>query len=35
MRKTYHIEGVHPDCHTVAQALNWRNGTEVRPDVLT
>ena len=21
----YHIEGVHPECHTVCDALNWRN----------
>ena len=23
---TWHLEGVHPDCHTVQQALNWRAG---------
>jgi hypothetical protein len=22
----YHVEGVHPNCTTVQQALNWRNG---------
>ena len=22
----YHLEGVHPDCTTVQEALNWRNG---------
>lgn len=32
---TWHVEGVHPDCQTVTQALTWRNGTEVRPGVLT
>lgn len=32
---TYHIEGVHPDCKTVQQALNWRNQTEEEPLVLT
>jgi hypothetical protein len=38
-----HIEGVHPDCRTVEQALNWRNfgtvdvstGRFVPPQVLT
>lgn len=29
----YHIEGVHPTCRTVRQALNWRNGlTEAQID---
>ena len=23
---TWHLEGVHPDCHSVQQALNWRAG---------
>jgi len=32
---TYHIEGVHPDCKTVSDALEWRNGTKKSPDVLT
>lgn len=32
---TYHIEGVHPDCKTVSDALEWRNGTADRPAVLT
>lgn len=34
---TWHVEGVHPQCRTVAQALAWRDGedTYVRPDVLT
>ena len=31
----YHIEGVHPDCKTIEQALNWRNQTEEKPEVLT
>ena len=31
----WHIEGVHPDCETVEQALNWRNGTNEKPIVLT
>jgi hypothetical protein len=31
----YHIEGVHPDCRTVREALAWRNGTETPPSVLT
>jgi len=34
---TIHIEGVHPDCKTVAQALAFRNGTPtyVKPVQLT
>ncbi len=31
----YHVEGVHPDCLTVKQALEWRNGTKEIPIVLT
>lgn len=34
----YHIEGVHPNCKTVQQAINWRSGDEKvnwQPDVLT
>lgn len=31
----YHVEGVHPDCRTVRQALAWRNGTDTPPSVLT
>ena len=31
---TWHIEGVHPDCHTIEAALNWRNGTKETPTVL-
>tara|TARA_Y100000310_G_scaffold221960_1_gene223588 strand:+ start:2488 stop:2643 length:156 start_codon:yes stop_codon:yes gene_type:complete len=29
------LDGVHPDCKTVKQALEWRNGTEETPEVLT
>ena len=25
---TWHVEGVHPDCATVEQAIAWRNGAE-------
>jgi hypothetical protein len=31
----YHIEGVAPECHTVAEALAWRNQADVPPSVLT
>lgn len=31
----YHIEGVAPECHTVAQALAWRNQSDLPPSVLT
>ena len=31
----FHVEGVHPDCTTVDQALEFRNGTKVKPTVLT
>jgi hypothetical protein len=31
----YHIEGVAPECRTVAQALAWRNQSDVPPSVLT
>lgn len=31
----YHIEGVFPGCETVAQALAWRNQSDVPPSVLT
>ncbi len=31
----YHIEGVHPDCTTVESALNFRNGTNEVPTILT
>jgi len=32
---TIHMEGVHPDCKTVEQALNWRNQEEEMPVQLT
>ncbi|MFW6272315.1 MAG: DUF6745 domain-containing protein [bacterium] len=32
---TWHVEGVHPDCKTVKDALAWRNGTSQSPDILT
>lgn len=32
---TYHIEGVHPNCRTVKEALKWRNGTTEDPMLLT
>jgi hypothetical protein len=31
----YHIEGVHPECRTVAEALAWRNQSDIPPTVLT
>lgn len=34
----WHVEGVHPDCKTVQQAINWRAGNEEsdwQPEVLT
>lgn len=31
----YHIEGVSPECSTVAEALAWRNQSDVPPTVLT
>ena len=31
----WHLEGVHPDCDTVEKALNWRNQTTGKPQVLT
>ena len=31
----YHVEGVSPDCKTVKEALNWRNGTDEKVEVLT
>ena len=31
----FHIEGVHPRCRTVREALAWRNGTDAPPAVLT
>jgi hypothetical protein len=32
---TFHIEGVPPDCKTLEQAFNFRNGTKEKPIVLT
>lgn len=32
---TYHIEGVHPDCRTVEEALKFRNGRTGKPVILT
>ena len=32
---TWHLEGVPPRIVTVKAALDWRNGTEMRPDILT
>ena len=32
---TWHVEGVHPSCKTVSDALTWRNGTDVPPSQLT
>ena len=32
---TFHIEGVHPNIKTVEEALNWRNGSNEKPLVLT
>jgi len=31
----WHVEPVHPTCSTVEQAINWRNGSDVTPEVLT
>ena len=31
----YHIEGVAPECRTVAEALAWRNQSDIPPSVLT
>ena len=31
----YHIEGVFPGCETVAEALAWRNQSDLPPSVLT
>ena len=32
---TWHVEGVHPDCRTVAAALQWRNQSAEAPVQLT
>jgi hypothetical protein len=34
-RGIFHVEGVAPECTTVASALEWRNQTHVPPSVLT
>ncbi|RJX17076.1 MAG: hypothetical protein C4575_14170 [Desulforudis sp.] len=31
----YHIEGVHPECNTLSEALTWRNSTDADPLALT
>jgi len=31
----YHIEGVHPDCSTVVEALRWRNGSDLEPELIS
>ena len=31
----WHVEGVHPDCKTVDDALAFRNGTKLKPTTLT
>lgn len=31
----YHIEGVAPECRTVAEALAWRNQSDIPPSALT
>jgi len=31
----FHIEGVHPSCKTVQEALDWRNQTSLEPKILT
>ncbi|PYS47795.1 MAG: hypothetical protein DMF68_15090 [Acidobacteria bacterium] len=31
----YHIEGVAPECRTVAEAIAWRNQSDIPPSVLT
>jgi hypothetical protein len=32
---TWHIEGVHPDCRTVPEALEWRNNDNLETEILT
>jgi hypothetical protein len=32
---TWHIEGVGPNCRTVEEALEWRNGTDIPPAILS
>jgi hypothetical protein len=31
----WHVEGCEPSCKTVQEALNWRNGTDLKPEILT
>jgi len=31
----YHVEGVHPNCRTVEEALRWRNDSSAQPVILT
>ena len=31
----YHLEGVHPTCKTVEEALRWRNNSAAQPVILT
>jgi hypothetical protein len=31
----WHIEGVHPDCRTVLEALEWRNNDNLETEILT
>jgi hypothetical protein len=35
LKGIYHVEGIHEDCKTVKQALNWRNQSEDKPLILT
>ena len=31
----FHVEGVHPNCETVQEALTWRNGSDLQPVTIT
>ena len=31
----YHVEGIHPNCKTVEEALRWRNDSNAQPVILT
>lgn len=33
--ETWHIEGVHPNCKTIREAIEWRNGSTEKPTILT
>lgn len=33
--QVWHVEGVHPNCRTVKEALAWRNGIDDPPEILT